>query len=104
VFEILTRFVREISEILQIKSRPVFSDFNRLEVSMPQYKVGHLKLVDEIFEHVKKIHGLYFTGNSYRGVGIPDCIQAATQTASSIINELSTSGRPKPHMNEGVLN
>ncbi|MFZ5802906.1 MAG: protoporphyrinogen oxidase [Candidatus Omnitrophota bacterium] len=56
--------------------------------SMPQYRVGHLDLLQRLEEAVRKIPGLFLTGNSYRGVGVPGCVQRAEEAARRIWQEI----------------
>ena len=79
---------QELREILGIEKDPVQSSICRLPHSMPQYEVGHLERVQKIETAVNRLPGLYVTGNAFRGVGIPDCIHAAEQTAEEIYRAL----------------
>lgn len=53
--------------------------------SLPQYEVGHLDRVAKLDELVSQVPGLHLLGNSYRGVGLPDLIHAARETARKIL-------------------
>ncbi len=52
---------------------------------MVQYRVNHLELVQSIENELKNFKGLYLTGSSFRGVGIPDCIRDAEMTAEKMM-------------------
>jgi protoporphyrinogen/coproporphyrinogen III oxidase len=45
--------------------------------AMPQYKVGHMALVEEIEQRLIAHSNLHVVGAALRGVGIPDCIESA---------------------------
>jgi len=55
---------------------------------MPQYLVGHLRLVDAIESLVAKHPGLAMAGNAYRGVGIADCVRSGEAAAETVLGEL----------------
>ncbi|HME89819.1 MAG TPA: protoporphyrinogen oxidase, partial [Myxococcaceae bacterium] len=55
--------------------------------AIPQYNVGHLARVRRIDESGSRIPGLFLTGNSYRGVGINDCIRNAVGLADQLAKE-----------------
>ena len=72
---------QELSQLLEIRNKPLFSVVSRYPRSMVQYGVNHLELVRLIEEDLKIFEGLFLTGSAYRGVGIPDCVHdAETQT------------------------
>lgn len=78
------RVLSDLKELLSIQSEPIFFDLNRYSNAMVQYRVGHLDLVREIESEAGEMPNLFLTGSSYRGVGIPDCIQDATKTAGAV--------------------
>lgn len=74
----------ELKRILDISGEPVETLLRRYPLGMPQYEVGHIKRVNAIFSEAEKNPGLFLTGVAYRGIGIPDCIKAARETAEKI--------------------
>jgi len=79
--------VREdLGGILGIWQEPVFTRVFRWERAMPQYGVGHLKWAHSVTQKSRSHPGLYLTGAAYRGVGIPDCVKDALQTADLLIH------------------
>lgn len=74
-------------ECLGIEAVPLFVSIKRFYQAMPQYRVGHAKLVEKIEERLKNYPGLYLTGNAYRGIGLPDVIHHAEETAERMIHE-----------------
>ena len=55
---------------------------------MPQYRVGHLQLVEQIKNAVGDHNGLSIAGASYDGVGIPACIASGKQAAEDVLAQL----------------
>lgn len=74
----------ELERLMDITAEPLFAVGHRWPDSMPQYTLGHAARVDEIEQRASEIPGLYLAGNAYRGIGIPDCVKSAQQTAKSI--------------------
>ena len=83
--ESIARLAHEnLSKLLNIRSKPLFTSLQRHRRSMVQYGLNHLQLVGEIREATQKMGGLYFTGAAYGGVGIPDCIREAETAGEEI--------------------
>jgi oxygen-dependent protoporphyrinogen oxidase len=52
---------------------------------MPQYYVGHKQRVEQIDQSLSRLPGLYFAGNAYEGVGMPQCIHSGEQAAQRLV-------------------
>ncbi|MGM8214722.1 protoporphyrinogen oxidase [Bacillaceae bacterium W0354] len=85
--EIETIVLNELKTILPIQKPPLFSIVTKWNDAMPQYTVGHVERL-EVMESKLKEHlpNVYLAGNSYRGVGIPDCIDQAKSVVKKIVN------------------
>ena len=79
----LTR--REIEATMGVDAVPTHAWTFRWQHALPQYNVGHLNRLAAIDERMERWPGLYLAGNAYRGVGIPDCIQAGASVAEQIV-------------------
>jgi oxygen-dependent protoporphyrinogen oxidase len=81
---------QELSELIGVLGDPVSTFVARWREAMPQYHVGHVALAGAIDARVAALPGLELAGNSYRGVGIPQCLRsgrnAAERLASTIAN------------------
>lgn len=76
----------DLKHYLGLKHTPESAVVTRYPDSMPQYNLGHRERVDEILTMTRdQIPGVFLTGNSYNGVGIPDCIADALRTARAAI-------------------
>lgn len=81
----ILHLVREdLDRLLAIGSAPLFTSVHRLPRSMPQYVVGHRERCSRIAELLTGYPGLFLTGNAYEGVGIPDCVRLAKETANRV--------------------
>ena len=79
---------RSLRSLLAIRSDPLFISIRRYERGIPQYPVGHLARVASIERELARYPGLYLTGNGLRGMGIPDCVRQAEQSAERIVEFL----------------
>ena len=88
--ETLVRMVRkELRDLAGIAAEPTHVDVSRWERAMPQYVLGHPNRLEAIQVALNPFHGLYLTGAAYRGVGIPDCIKDASDTAALLVRYLT---------------
>lgn len=86
----LQRITREeLGELLGVKGPPVVARISRYRGAMPQYHVGHMKLVERIEARTQALAGLELAGNAYRGVGIPDSIQGGEEAAERVLAHTS---------------
>lgn len=75
----------ELGELLNISGPPIFQQIARWPRAMPQYHVGHLRLVAEIERRVSQHLGLALAGNAYHGVGIPHCVRSGEAAAEAVM-------------------
>lgn len=81
----LLSWVREdLRRALRIDAFPCFREIVRWRRAIPQYNIGHLARVRRIDESISRLPGLFLAGNSYRGVGINDCIRHAAVLADQL--------------------
>ncbi len=84
----LTDMIRkELADIIGIAAEPDFVRIYRHEMAIPQYTVGHVERLRNIDASLGKHHGLFLTGNAYRGIGVNDCIENSAKLAEKIIEE-----------------
>jgi oxygen-dependent protoporphyrinogen oxidase len=74
----------DLRRLMGIDVEPLFALNHRWPDSMPQYTVGHSARVEEIESRVRQIPGLYMAGNSFNGIGIPDCVRSAQKAAEAV--------------------
>jgi protoporphyrinogen/coproporphyrinogen III oxidase len=79
----------ELERIAGITTRPQFISIRRYPLSMPQYLLGHAEKVGSIRALAKEYPRLFFTGNAFEGIGIPDCVQQAEQRAAEMLAALA---------------
>lgn len=81
--EIYTEARLELKRIAGIDESPVFSFLYRWNNAMPEYHVSHEERMAEVSRCAQREHSLFLTGNLWSGVGMPDCIRHAQETASN---------------------
>ncbi|MBM7571470.1 protoporphyrinogen oxidase [Aquibacillus albus] len=88
--EIVEIALNDLNKIMNITDKPLFSIVSRWKDAMPQYSVGHKNRMDKITEQMTEhLPGVYLAGNSYRGIGIPDCIDQGTAAVRNVIEYLN---------------
>jgi protoporphyrinogen/coproporphyrinogen III oxidase len=85
--ELVEACARHLAALVKLPEAPEHSAVIRWPKAMPQYEVGHLELVSRIRRGLPP--GLFVTGQAYDGVGIPDCVRAAGQTAHAVSGYLN---------------
>lgn len=88
--EVERRVKEDLKNIMGIKEIPSFVRIFRHPLAIPQYTAGHGKRLAALEEKARQHPGLFLTGNSYRGIGLNDCVAAANRTAEEAINHLLT--------------
>jgi len=80
----------ELSQLVGARGEPLLVDIARWQSRMPQYLVGHLKRVEAIENRLQDLPGLELAGNSYRGVGLPQCIRSGQEAAERLLQRIAT--------------
>ena len=82
--EEIIEIVKEDIEKIIGKNSLKFEFFKLWENAIPNYKVGHLKIVRDIKLEANKIDKLYLNSKAYKGVSFNDCIKNSKNLAGSI--------------------
>jgi protoporphyrinogen oxidase len=86
----LIRLVRrDLEELIGVTAAPVMTEITRLHRSMPQYPVGHVEAMRDFRRKLAEtLPGVWTAGAAFDGIGLPDCIRQARETAEAAIREL----------------
>jgi oxygen-dependent protoporphyrinogen oxidase len=87
--ELIDACARHLSAVLDLPARTQASSVVRWIRAMPQYEIGHLDRVRAIRSTLPA--GVSVVGSAYDGVGIPDCVRAAGETAELVRAHLDRS-------------
>ena len=83
--EVVARVRRDLQVTMGIDAEPSFVRVFRHEQAIPQYTVGHANRLEALDGLLKGHPGLILTGNSYRGIGLNDCVAAAQRAADEAL-------------------
>ncbi len=78
----------ELRQTMGITAEPVLVRVFRWPEAMPQYTLDHPSRLAEIEARCAGLEGLFLAGASYRGVGIPDCIESGARAARAAMERL----------------
>ncbi len=87
--ELVSRVRADLRRTMGIAADPSFMRIFRHEKAIPQYTVGHGARLQALAETLQNHDGLLLTGNSYRGVGLNDCVAGAVRTAEQGLEYLA---------------
>ncbi|MCC7203356.1 MAG: protoporphyrinogen oxidase [Nitrospirae bacterium] len=80
--ELIEMTLRDLRYILGIEEKPEFVQLIRHTRAIPQYIIGHQERIDAVQEAIRKIPGLYLSGNYLNGVSVGHCIAEATKLSA----------------------
>lgn len=83
--EVLSRVRQDLRTTMGIDAAPSFVRIFRHPQAIPQYTVGHGKRLAALDELLQRHTGLILTGNSYRGIGLNDCVAAAQRASDEAL-------------------
>ena len=94
--DLITIAREEFGQLLGIRGEPLLTNIARQPHAMPQYYVGHKQRVEQIDQLLSRLPGLYFAGNAYEGVGMPQCIHSGEQAAQRLVEVFQNAVIPQP--------
>ncbi len=80
--------LNELKQIMGLRAEPCFTRIYRWVKAIPQYNVGHHRILADIDSRLQNYSGLFLTGNAYRGVAVNDCIANSYDLADRILKEV----------------
>ena len=88
---LLEAALREVGEHLGITLRPIAHRLTKWPMAFPQYRPGHADRVAAIEQALATdAPGVLVAGASYRGIGIPACVQQGDRAAGALADFLSS--------------
>ncbi len=88
---LIQRVMQELGAVGGLQGPPRFTEVNRWDRAMPQYRLGHIRRLQGIEQALDRFPGLVLTGAAYRGIGIPDCISEGKVAAARVLRHLASS-------------
>ena len=82
----LVKLVRdELASIVGLRAEPLFTRIFRWPRGMPQYRVGHRRLIDKVETAIADLPGIEIAGGYLHGIGIGDCIREGAAAAGRAV-------------------
>ncbi|MCT2537885.1 protoporphyrinogen oxidase [Aquibacillus koreensis] len=79
----------DINKAMGITVEPTSSEVTSWINNMPRYQMTHPQAVESLENALERRYpGVWVSGSSYYGVGIPDCVENGKQTAAKVIGKL----------------
>ncbi len=92
---------KELRDVMGIAAAPELAEIFRWPRGMPQYRVGHVKLVAEVEAAVAAVPGVEIAGGAYHGIGIGDCLREGAAAAARALEHVrglpEDAVPPQPH-------
>jgi oxygen-dependent protoporphyrinogen oxidase len=87
--EIAAQITKELAQVLRISAPPVAVRVQKYTRALPQYNLGHQRLIDSLTQLAAATPGLFLAGNYLDGPSIGACIAQATQTSEAALVHLA---------------
>jgi oxygen-dependent protoporphyrinogen oxidase len=89
----LVKLVRdELASIVGLRAEPLFTRIFRWPRGMPQYRVGHRRLIDGVETAIADLPGIEIAGGYLHGIGIGDCIREGAVAAGRTVAHVRGEG------------
>ena len=73
-----------IRRTMGVATEPDVVFLRRWEQGIPNYPVGHLAAMEELFTRVARYPGLHLNCNAYRGIAMNDCVRNSRELAQRL--------------------
>ena len=75
----------DLGSIIGVAGEPELVRVYRWQQGIPQYRLGHQRILERIESALAAIGNLYVAGNAYRGIGLNDCIKQSHGVAKQLV-------------------
>lgn len=82
--ELLKTVLKDLNSIIGISGEPEIVKVYRWREGIPQFKIGHTEIINEIESALREIGNIDVTGNSYYGIGLNDCVKQSYRIVTSL--------------------
>jgi len=86
--EMISLSLEELKQSCNISLDLELSHVTKWINKRPQYLVGHKQRMNDLSGQLTKLGGISIAGASYTGIGVPDCIKIASETAYELSKSL----------------
>jgi len=85
----------DLRDLVGITARPALALVRRLPRATPIYEVGHAARMARLTARVAGLGAFALAGNTYRGIGVPDCVASGEDAARAVLEALGV-GEMRP--------
>lgn len=79
--------LEDLKKVISLSAKPEFTVVSRWKNAIPQYTIGHNERIETIEEQLyEQLPGCFIAGSSFRGIGIPDCIEQGEEAARKVVS------------------
>ncbi len=78
--------VDEVRQLMNIDGEPIYSRVTRWAKAIPQYRLGHLQIIDHVQKFEDTYPGIFFTGNFRGGIAVGDCVIHSEKIAERVLS------------------
>ncbi len=76
--------LQELTSIMSIAGGPVFTRVTRWDKAIPQYRIGHLTVMEQVRQFELQHPGVFLSGNYRGGIAVGDCVINSERTAELV--------------------
>ena len=74
----------EVAQVLGIRGAPVTRMVQRWTRALPQYNLGHGRIVAAVEQELRRVPGFFLAGNYLSGASVASCADQAVKTAQAV--------------------
>jgi oxygen-dependent protoporphyrinogen oxidase len=93
--ELVDTVRNELRDLMGIEAKPDTVVITRWDKAIPQYRVGHSRVIETIERFERECPGIYVGGNFRGGISVSDCIQSAKALSERITSNLADRERER---------
>jgi protoporphyrinogen/coproporphyrinogen III oxidase len=87
--EIAAQISKELAQILRISAPPAALRVQKYARALPQYNLGHSRVVESLAKLTASTPGLFLAGNYLAGPSVGACVAQATQACDAVLSHLA---------------
>ena len=82
--DLLTAVKKDLGDVVGIEGEPELVKIYRWKYGIPQYRIGHSKIMTAVESELARNPGLFLANNAYYGISLNDCVKQAFKVAALI--------------------
>ncbi len=82
--DLLAAVKKDLGDVIGIDGEPELVRIYRWKYGIPQYRIGHSKIMTSIESELASNSGLFLANNAYYGISLNDCVKQAFKVAALV--------------------